>query len=438
MLHSDVIDEILLSYNPWWQTGTFSLSGYPTRRLLQKVALEHVQEEPRRALLIRGPRQVGKTVLLRQVAEDLLRAGFPAARLLYFRFDDERLPAGVSLRTVLSRLEPEDADRPVICLLDELTGAEEWARGLKLAVDRGGYRVLATDSSARLLRLGAQESGVGRWDELEMETLTFREALAFQARPGETIESVLKRSPGILFRFLRSGGYPEHVLSEDLRRVDERLRSDLSDRVIGRDLVDYDVTRVQRLFAYLARTSGGLMSYAGLAGELEADQRSIKEWIGALSQAMLTFPLERLTTRASQSLRERRKLYVADSGVVCAFAIASDPLADGEVVGRALETLVFRELREICRREGGRLSFYRDQKEQEVDFVWEGPGGVALLEVGSRWRADKNARLDGLRAGLRARVACQLHPGPLRQGPRSRTLEEFLLAPDSLWEGVSA
>ncbi len=436
MLHSDALIEILQSYNPWWQTGTFSLPGYPCRRSLQQVALEHLQEEPRRALLIRGPRQVGKTVLLLQVAEDLLRAGFPASRLLYFRFDDERLPKGVSLRTVLSRLEPEDEAHPVVCLLDELTGAEEWPRGLKLAVDRGGYRVLATDSSARLLRLGAQESGVGRWDELEMETLTFREALTFQARPGETPESVLKRSPGVLYRFLRAGGFPEHLLSEDLRRVDERLRSDVSDRVIGRDLIGYDVARVQRLFAYLARTSGGLVSYAGLAGELEADQRSVKDWIGALIQSMLTFPLERLATRASQSLRERRKLYVADPGLVCAFSTSPDPLANGEVLGRALETLVFRELRELCRREGGQLSFYRDARDQEVDFVWDGPRGVALLEVGSRYRAEKTARLDSLRARLKARVACQLHPGPLRDGPSSRTLEELFLAPDSLWEGA--
>lgn len=436
MLHSDGLSEILQSYNPWWQTGTFAIPGYPCRRSLQQVALEHVQEEPRRALLIRGPRQVGKTVLLLQVAEDLLRAGFPASRLLYFRFDDERLPAGVSLRTILSRFEPADETHPVVCLLDELTGAEEWSRGLKLAVDRGGYRVLATDSSARLLRLGRQESGVGRWDELEMETLTFREALTFQARPGETPESVLRRSSGVLYRFLRAGGFPEHLLSEDLRRVDERLRSDVSDRVIGRDLIGYDVARVQRLFAYLARTSGGLVSYAGLAGELEADQRSVKDWIGALIQSMLTFPLERLATRSSQSLRERRKLYVADPGLVCAFSTAPDPLASGEVLGRALETLVFRELRELCRREGGQLSFYRDAKGQEVDFVWDGPRGVALLEVGSRYRAEKAARLDSLRAKLKARVACQLHPGPLRDGPRSRTLEELFLAPDSLWEGA--
>lgn len=436
MSHSDAISQILESCNPWWSSDRVA-SAYPVRRDLQRVVLDRLTTEARRALLIRGPRQVGKTVLLLQTGVDLLAEGVPAANLVYFRFDDERLRARITPREVLDLVRPGNPELPIFCLFDELTSAADWSVAMKLAVDRGGYRIVATDSSARLLRQGSRESGLGRWDELELETLTFREALRLQALPGESPRQVLLRSPGIFYRFLRTGGFPEHTFSENLRLVDERLRSDISDRAIGRDLLTHDVARIQRLFAYLAQTSGGLANYAGIAGDLGADQRSIKEWIALLQDAMLVSTLEQWTTRPSQRLRPRSKLYVADAGLVSVFSTAPSPLDDSDVLGRSLETLVFRELRERCRRHGGNLAYFRNDKGQEVDFIWDSPRGRVVLEVGSRYRSEKAGTLLEVSERMKAAFAWQLHPGPVRGGRGSLLLEDFLLEDEAAWRKVS-
>jgi uncharacterized protein len=85
--------EILQDQNPWWRSADARrASAYPVRRELQREVVERAGRlADRRAVVVVGPRQVGKTVLLLQTADDLLTAGWPAANLTYFDFSDDRL-----------------------------------------------------------------------------------------------------------------------------------------------------------------------------------------------------------------------------------------------------------------------------------------------------------------------------------------------------------
>lgn len=86
-----------------------------------------------------------------------------------------------------------------------------------------------TDSSATLLRGGGRESGQGRWDEYVLDALTYREYLQLLSE-GETLERTEVRLGQPLERFLRSGGYPEHLLTDDFARVRKRIRTDAIER----------------------------------------------------------------------------------------------------------------------------------------------------------------------------------------------------------------
>jgi hypothetical protein len=437
-----ILADILQDQNPWWRDGAIRRARtYPVRRDLQPRLLSRVLRlEDRRASVLLGPRQVGKTVLLLQLADDLLEAGWPPRNLTYFDFSDDRLTERVAAREVVEALpEGLDPERPRVFLFDEIRQAPQWDRWLKQAVDHGRDRIVATDSAASLLRDGSRESGQGRWDELLLEGLTLREFARLHAQPEESPEDVARRIPGLHERYLALGGYPEHALSEDFPEVRRRLRSDIAERAILRDMagLGVDVQRVKDLFVFLARESGGELNAEARAQDLGADPRSVREWNRRLAETLLVIPLERFTEHAAAGLRARPKIYAADPGIVQAFATL--PAQDSEVRARAFEAAVFRHLREVARGAGGDLNYFRHKDDLEIDFVLQAAGRKIAIEVtsGARVRSAKVERLRRAGGVLGADLLLLIHGGVIQesvQGIRTVSLPRFLLNPATTLE----
>jgi predicted AAA+ superfamily ATPase len=395
---------ILQDQNPWWRSAhARRASSYPVRRELQLEVIQRVQRlSDRRAVVIAGPRQVGKTVLLLQTADDLLDAGWPPANLTYFDFSDDRLLAETTPRQVIAALpEGHDPEQPHALLLDEINVVPRWDRWLKQAVDAsGGLRIVATGSAASSIRVGGQESGQGRWDELQLEGLSFREFLALHSPPGESVEATFRRERGLIDRYLAVGGFPEHArrefperdLAAELAEVFRRLREDIADRAIRRDLgrAGVDVERVRRLFAYLVENSGAIFKAPERARDLEADPRSVREWLHRLTDTLLLVRLEQHHKRAAARLRSQAKIFAADPGLASAFS----PAAQAER-GRAVESAVFRHLRAVARALPAEVFYFRPDDDLEIDFVLQAERELIGIEVTSslRIRPEKMRRL---------------------------------------------
>ena len=210
-----ILSELLQDQNPWWRDGQLRRArGYPVRRDLQSQILSQVLRlDDRRAMVLLGPRQVGKTILLLQLADDLLDQGWPPRNLTYFDFTDDRLTEEVTARGV-AELQPVgfDPEHPRVLLLDEIRSAPNWDRWLKQAVDHRVGKIVATDSAAGLLRHESRESGLGRWDEHILETLSFREFVRLYAAPGETLEETVRQRGDLHERYLEIGGFPDRYL----------------------------------------------------------------------------------------------------------------------------------------------------------------------------------------------------------------------------------
>jgi predicted AAA+ superfamily ATPase len=415
--------------------------------------LEHLSSTQRRAAVMLGPRQVGKTTLLLQLADDLVgKVGVAPPNVTYFDFSDDRLPAeGISPREVVDFAPPGvRLDQPRFFLFDEVGSGARWAQWLKHAVDARHGRFLVTDSASTLLLQGGRESGLGRWDEYRIEALSFREYLAFQALPGESPGSTMRRLPSPFEKYLSFGGRPEHVFASSLTDVRRRIRADTVDRAIGRDLLKYDVDveRVRELFVYLVADSGAIFDAGARARLLQrpdtapVDRRSLDKWIALLEETMLIVRLDPFARAATGKLAGRAypKLYASDQGLVVAFSGVADPVEDPAVRGRALEAAVFRHLREHVERTGQALSYARDRRGSgEVDFVvHEGPKVRALVEVTSA--KDPTKKLEPVAAAARdwkARRAIVVHGGleERREGEVwLAPAPSFLLAP-SEWIG---
>ena len=396
------VQPIAEDLNPWWRDREARVAGkYPQKRDLQPEILRRVSDfSDRRGLIVLGPRQVGKTVLLLQVADDLLAAGLPGGNLTYFDFMDYRLTEAVTPEAVGSLRPPGfDPDRPRVLLLDEIGAARSWDRWLEQLVDRGaGVKVLATDSAAALLRRGSRESGQGRWDEIKLQCLAFPEYVRLAAPGAASPPEALRNSPRLLPRYLACGGFPEHVWSDDPPAVRARLRSDIAERAVLRDLLreKVDVTNVLRLFVCLVGDSGAILDAKARADDLGVDPRTVREYVRLLTDAMLLVPLEKWSKRGTAGLRGRPRLYAVDHGLIPAFSGAVPSGGDPAVAGGVFECVVHRHLRCLTEHEPSRLTYYRKSDRVEADFILERESVVLPIEATAS-SAPSGRKLTGLR-----------------------------------------
>lgn len=393
------IDGVLEDQNRWWFDGNYrKLTEFYRRRDAFKELWMLLAGSGERATVLVGPRQVGKTTLLLQVADRLLDEGWPPGNLTFFDFSDDRLVQDVSPRAIVEAKPPGlRSDRPRVFLLDEIHEAPQWQRWLKVAVDES-RRVaksvrpifFATGSSAASLKDGGVESGQGRWDEIPIEGLTYREFLRFSAGRDESIEDALGRDPNIFNRYLLVGGFPEHA-RPDARDALPRIRQDIIERAILRDLrkTGAEADRVKRLFVYLVNGSGDAWKATARAADLDANRKSVQEWLGLLEGTHLLRLLDQEQPRlgkAAKQLRSQPRIYAVDHGLITALSPVVEPLEDPRTRGRVFEATVFRHLRDVARNVGGRLGYLRRDDDLEIDFVLRQSRGkdVGVEVTGSR------------------------------------------------------
>ncbi len=423
---------ILEDQNPWWrEPAVRSAWGETLRRDLQTEVLRRVLNlQDRRAMVVLGPRQVGKTVLLMQTADDLLDRDWPAHNLTYFDFSDDRVTRPVTAREVVEAHPVGlDPDHPRAVLLDEVRLAPSWSRWLKQAVDRSDDRIVVTDSAASLLRDAGRESGQGRWDEHQLEGLSFNEFVRLHGRTANVLE-----------RYLAIGGFPEHALSDNLPEVRRRLRSDIVDRAILRDLsgrVD-SAEAVRDLFVYLMQGSGGLFNAKARGAELGKDERSVRRWEQLLEDTFLLARLPKYARSPAVGLRSQPKLYAADHGLVSAFAVSHRQ--DSMLRGQIFEAAVFRHLRDAARELGGELYYFRSKAKQEIDFVLETPAEQIAVEVTcSRPDARKLRRLRAASERLKPDRTLLVHGGLVdtsNERIQALPLQQFMQDPESSLKGM--
>jgi hypothetical protein len=185
------------------------------------------------AVALRGPRRVGKTVLLQQVVARLLADGVRPERVFYVTFDE--LPSLAGLKEPVlavarwfeqQRLgrtfnEAARADEPAYLLFDEIQNLRDWAPQLKHLVDTQAVRVLVTGSSSLRIEAG-RDSIAGRVTTLDLSPLTLRE-IAGLREGGEATPYWIDNGLGVLAR--RDFWLDGRARADAEREARQRIRS---------------------------------------------------------------------------------------------------------------------------------------------------------------------------------------------------------------------
>ena len=305
----------------------------------------------RRAVLLMGPRRVGKTVLVKQVIAELIRERVPPSEIFYVSVEHP-LYNGCSLERLIAlsaagRGLAESSPPPRFVFFDEIQYLRDWELHLKVLVDtHAGTRFVASGSAAAALRLKSRESGAGRFTDFVLPPLTFHEYLLLGPDP-ELADRALQ--PGALseidvdglnahfIEYLNFGGYPELALSAEMREDPRRyVGSDIVDKVLLRDLPTFygiqDVQELNRLFTSLAYNTGGELSLDELAKDSGVAKNTIRRYIEYLEAAFLIRVVQRIDRDGRRFQRATRfKVYLTNPSLRCAlFAPVS---ADDDATG---------------------------------------------------------------------------------------------------------
>lgn len=327
---------------------------YAEARLLRSA-------KTRPVVVLTGARQTGKTSTLQRL--------FPAVRFVSLDLPTEAEQAEKEPQAFLRRHQP-----PVI--IDEAQYAPGLFRHLKVAVDahrsRHGQYLLTGSQKFTLMR-GVSESLAGRADIIDLETLSFAEIRA--AVPGTLVQSAIVR-----------GGFPELHANPDIDAVAFHhsylatyLQRDVRSLANVGSLRDFE-----RFLRACALRSANLLNKADLARDVGIAPSTANQWLSVLEASGQIVLLEPWFSSRTRSIVKSPKLYLADTGLLCALLNVRSPeaLAQSPWAGPVWETFVFAQLRHRERRAGhaGSLFFWRDRT-REVDFVVDRGGRLELFEA---------------------------------------------------------
>lgn len=403
---------LLTQYNPWWSGMPFLEENTPRKKRLAYYEAKKIlmHQELRRFVILSGARRVGKTTILYQLIEELLRAGVPARRLVYLSFDNPILKLGgfdAVLETYKNAYGLEDE---VYFFFDEVQYAEDWELWVKTLYDlHPNLRLVATGSASPTLEKGTAESGVGRWSVLKVPTLSFyeycdllqvpnRPELAADLAPtelakmerGDLSELMIKLSflQHHFHRYLTVGGFPELVLATDDIFSQRMLREDVVDKVIKRDVLALFNVRnplqFEKVFLYLCLNSAKIINYTTMSKELDGiSQVTLTNYIQFLKEANLIYISDPLGVDGKGILKGRPKIYIADSAIRNAMLMLEDAITTPEEMKLMVETTVYKHLAAFYYPTKAQVGYYRRVREgeKEVDVVVEQPFGRNLYEV---------------------------------------------------------
>ena len=338
-------------------------------------------------LLVTGPRQVGKTTMLKHLAQKEGR------NRKTITLDD------LTVRE-LAKTDPKmffQLHRPPL-LIDEVQYAPELFPYIKMMVDerRQPGDFWLTGSQLFSMMEGVQESLAGRVALLQLSPLSYGELIADGGTtpfridlPALTQRQAARPAPDTpaIFQRIFTGGMPA-LASGQYASPNIFYSSYIStylDRDVRRLSAGIDDLKFLGFLRAAAARTGQQLNYKGIADDAEIDQATAKNWLHILEALGIVFLLRPYSNNVLKRTVSTPKLYFYDTGLVCYLTRWSSPetAMNGAMSGALLENYAVAEITKTYQNAGQEpfLYYYRDKDAREIDLLLEQDGKLFPIEI---------------------------------------------------------
>lgn len=320
-----------------------------------------------KAIILTGPRQVGKTTLLKKIQESF------EGNSIWLNCDEPDIRqqltnvTSTQLRVLIGKAD--------LILIDEAQRVKNIGLTIKLLIDNfPEKKVIVTGSSALELSNEIQEPLTGRKFEFNL--------LPFSTEELANDTSMLEEKRLLEHRLIY-GQYPEVVLNAG---DEESILRNICDSYLYKDIFSYQDVRkaevISSLLEALALQMGSEVSYHELAQLLKIDQATVTRYIDLLEKSFVVFRLRALSRNVRNEIAKSRKIYFYDNGIRNALIRNYQPLALRSDKGALWENYLINErikLLKYHQRQANQY-FWRTTQQQEIDYIEEENGTFALYE----------------------------------------------------------
>jgi predicted AAA+ superfamily ATPase len=393
LIPTEKIIERLRYENPWWVSKQIpEIYSVMAKRLYFDLFYPYIKEKKiRRALVLMGPRRVGKTVMLFHSIDELLIEGVNPQQIFFVGIDNP-IYVHLGLEDLLDLCKKSLSITNLngcYVFFDEIQYLKDWERHLKVLVDSyPETKFIVSGSAAAALKWHSTESGAGRFTDFMLPPLTFQEYIHLKKMNhliyngnidyGESsipycLTHDIKALNKEFVHYLNFGGYPEVVLSEKIQSdMGRYVKNDIVDKVLLRDLPSLygikDVQELNRFFTYIAYNTGNEFSYETMSKESGIQKDTLKKYLEYLEAAFLIKVLNKIDVNAKRLKRVTSfKVYLTNPSLRTALF---SPIAETDSeMGNMVETAI---LSQWMHREKLDLTYARwkdGRHEGEVDLV---------------------------------------------------------------------
>lgn len=354
------------------------------KRFMEEVFLKLNEQYP--AILVTGPRQVGKTTMLQKLIE------FEGKNRHYVSLDDLNVRA-------LAKSDPAmffQIHQPPV-LIDEVQYAPELFTYIKISVDQNQRPGDFWMTGSQLFKLmeGVQESLAGRVALLHLSPLSQQEI--YMGQPGafsldfETLQKKQAISPVVttpqIFERVFAGGMPALISKkyEDRGFFYSSYLSTYLERDVRELSGSIDSLKFLNFITAVAARTSQMVNYKGIADDCDIDQTTAKSWLRILETLGIVFYLHPYSNNVLKRTIKTPKLYFYDTGLVCYLTKWSsyETAMNGAMNGALLENYVISEIQKSCQNVAKEpyLYYYRDKDAKEIDLLMEGDGYLYPIEI---------------------------------------------------------
>ena len=325
--------------------------------------------------VITGVRRSGKSTLLLMFKDYLINNGVKEENIIYINFESALYDDIKNYKDLYNYVKEKVKKDMIYLLLDEVQNVESWERAINSFKVDFKIDIYITGSNAYLLSSELSTLLSGRYIEIKMYPLSFKEYLIFNNYNNKDLDDKFNE-------YLKYGGLPAITLIKDNDELVLSYLNDIYNTIVKKDIIDRnnikDVALLENIIKYLSNNIGSSVSSTKISDYLNSNKiveksnhQTIDNYLNMLEKSFIMYKADRTDIKSKALLKTLGKYYISDTGIrniILGFRNIDE--------GHLLENVVYLELL----RRGYRVNIGKSN-DYEVNFVAENPNDIKYYQV---------------------------------------------------------